>query len=171
MMTKRYVLRSAAVASAVLCAGLGFLPPAQAAPEAQGAAAAVAWYCNEQSGYNYPTDYYEVRTKLCLGEQLGRVKPSLTFECKQKDWTGTWNSRECHATNMTFRLTAPDGTAYNGSMNDKTGNYFDIYGTTDAPCSVGTWKYEQVVTASFTGNYPASQDTSLSRDISISACS
>ncbi|MFI1018209.1 hypothetical protein [Streptomyces sp. NPDC020965] len=153
-----------ALAVALPAAGL---VPASPAAASSTAAAATTWSC-ASSAWRYPSPDHEVRAMLCLGENLGQLTPSLTSECKAGDSWG-WKSAQCSASNLAYRLTAPNGTVYNGTLPNGTGYYWDIYGTTTHPCAVGEWTYEQTSTHSF--NLDASGDTSQTQKINVAACS
>ncbi|MFD7826231.1 hypothetical protein [Kitasatospora sp. NPDC059803] len=108
---------------------------------------------------------------LCLGESLGQLTPSLTSECKQYDSLTGWQSKQCTATSLNYRLTASDGTVYNGKLPDGTGYYFDIYGTTTHKCVAGDWTYEQQSTHTLNSAAGGSGGTSQNQAINVASCS
>ncbi|WP_228447096.1 hypothetical protein [Streptomyces paludis] len=164
--TRAWTTTTAAAAAGALAATALLALPSPAH------AAAPTWYCGDSS-WSYPDPATEVRTLLCLGDTLGQLTPSLTSECKYNGTWG-WNSTQCDAKDLRFRLTNPSGTVYNGTMPDGTGYYWDIYGTPEVPCAVGDWTYEQSSTHRKWGDSwsPAGPwgDTSSTRTINVSAC-
>ncbi|MFD7591549.1 hypothetical protein ACFV6D_00755 [Kitasatospora sp. NPDC059812] len=149
---------------ALAFSAIGLLPASPAV------AASTTWSC-APSAWRYPVSHFEVRAMLCLGESLGQLTPSLTSECKQNDALAGWQAKECTATNLNYRLTAPDGTVYNGKLPDGTGYNFDIYGTTTYKCAAGDWTYEQQSTHTLNTYAGGSGDTSQTQTINVASCS
>ncbi|MEU9336540.1 hypothetical protein AB0D49_25775 [Streptomyces sp. NPDC048290] len=167
-MAVRHINRTLLIAGAVLLSAA--VPTgAQAVPEQ---AAAPVRTCAE-SQWTYPNPAFEIRTELCLSEQLGRLTPILVTECKYHDDWGNWPRAECDAKDLKWRLTAPDKTTkYSGSMEDKRAYFFDSVSSTDVPCSTGTWKFEMSSTHVAGNDSPnRTADTSQTKEISVARCS
>lgn len=124
--------------------------------------------CAGDSNWTYPNATTEVRTQLCLVEDLGQVTARLITECKGQDWTGNWPRKYCSAKNLKYRLTDPNGAVHSGGMNDRKDAYFfDSDGTTTHPCTPGEWKFEQSSTHNVPGWAEWDFDTSQTRTIGI----
>lgn len=131
-------------------------------------------YCATDAKWNYTWGerfQYEVESKLCLETLFGQITATVYEHCKidgNFGWAETW----CTLDKSKYRLTAPDGTTFNGAIPSGEGRgAWTQRSETDHPCSTGTWKYE--ISSSVTFNRDSkkpSVDTSQSKEIDVASC-
>ncbi|MET8700919.1 hypothetical protein ABZW10_18925 [Kitasatospora sp. NPDC004723] len=162
----RFARLSALLASAITSTAL----PLVAATPAHAAATS---YCAADAKWSYVWGerfQQEVESKLCLETEFGQITATVFSHCKV-DGNFGWAEDWCDVNKSKYRLTAPDGTVYNGAIPTGQGKgAWTLRSETDHPCSTGTWKYEISSSTTFYYNGKPTVDTSQSKEINVSEC-
>ncbi|MFE6050846.1 hypothetical protein ACFQ6N_08835 [Kitasatospora sp. NPDC056446] len=90
--------------------------------------------------------------------------------CGGGEWEVGRADDSCAVNRSRYRLTAPDGTAYNGAIEYGEGKAWTQRSTTDNLCSTGTRKFEISSSTTILSDGKPSVDTSQSQSFEVPVC-